>query len=63
VTEDMDIENILAKEVESWNGFSTITNGILIPKPVVYWCIQKLSNLKVVNIGPGIHWNPFIARR
>jgi haloalkane dehalogenase len=29
--------------------------GTLIPKPVVDWCIQKLSNLKVVNIGPGIH--------
>lgn len=29
--------------------------GILVPKPVVDWCMQNLSNLKAVNIGPGIH--------
>ena len=32
------------------------TPGALIPAPVVEWCRQNLPNLKVVDIGPGIHF-------
>ena len=32
------------------------TPGALIPAPVVEWCQQHLPNLKVVDIGPGIHF-------
>ena len=32
------------------------TPGALITAPVVEWCRQHLSNLKVVDIGPGIHF-------
>ena len=34
----------------------TATPGALITAPVVAWCQQNLSNLKVVDIGPGIHF-------
>ncbi len=34
----------------------TVTPGALITAPVVEWCQQNLSNLKVVDIGPGIHF-------
>ena len=34
----------------------TATPGALITAPVVDWCQQNLSNLKVVDIGPGIHF-------
>lgn len=32
------------------------TPGALVPAPVVEWCQQNLPNLKVVDIGPGIHF-------
>ncbi len=34
----------------------TATPGALITAPVVDWCRQNLSNLKVDDIGPGIHF-------
>ena len=34
----------------------TVTPGALITAPVVDWCQQNLSNLKVVDLGPGIHF-------
>ncbi len=30
--------------------------GGLVPKPLVDWCKTNLKNLKVVNIGPGVHY-------
>lgn len=30
--------------------------GTLVPKPLVDWCKTNLKNLKVVNIGPGVHY-------
>ena len=30
--------------------------GAIITKPLVDWCIEKLSNLKTANIGEGIHF-------
>jgi haloalkane dehalogenase len=30
--------------------------GAIITKPLVDWCVEKLSNLKTVNIGQGIHF-------
>lgn len=32
------------------------TPGILISAPMVEWCQKNLKNLKVINIGPGIHY-------
>ena len=32
------------------------TPGALVPAPLVEWCQHHLSNLKVVDIGPGIHF-------
>lgn len=32
------------------------TPGILIPQEMVEWCKANLSNLKTVDIGPGIHY-------
>ena len=32
------------------------TPGALIPPPVVEMCKQNYSNLKTVDIGPGIHY-------
>jgi len=32
------------------------TPGILISTPMVEWCQKNLKNLKVINIGPGIHY-------
>ena len=55
----------IVKVVEDYNRWLRKSNvpkllvhgdpGILVPKPVVDWCMQNLSNLKIVNIGPGIH--------
>jgi haloalkane dehalogenase len=30
--------------------------GAINPEPVVQWCVQNLKNLKMVNIGPGVHF-------
>ena len=32
------------------------TQGILISTPMVEWCQKNLKNLKLINIGPGIHY-------
>ncbi len=32
------------------------TPGGLMPEGVVAWCKQNLKNLKIVDIGPGIHY-------
>jgi haloalkane dehalogenase len=52
----------IVEDYSTWLQKSTIPKllfygepGILVPKPVVNWCKQNLPNLKIVNVGPGIH--------
>ncbi|MEE9154599.1 MAG: haloalkane dehalogenase, partial [candidate division NC10 bacterium] len=34
----------------------TATPGAIMPPPIVEWCQQNLKNLRLVNIGQGIHF-------
>ena len=45
----------MASEIEYSKAFDLWRASILVPRPIVDWCMQNLSNLKTVNIGPGIH--------
>jgi haloalkane dehalogenase len=53
----------IVEDYNTWLQKSTIPKlliygepGVLVPKPVVDWCMKNLSNLKTVNIGAGIHY-------